>query len=345
MMLNDVELDKQAGVLDGRGRTTMGSDQFSHGVYTSLLAVVDPVLSPASPQAGALSRLFVVTLFVCAVIFVIVAALVFLCIVRFRGRPDDAEPKQVAGNQKLEISWTVASFLILVGLFVLTVRAMHVSDPIIPRASDLTVIGHQWWWEVRYDDGAVAANEIHIPVGSNLLVRVESADVIHDFWVPQLGRKMDMIPGHPNLVWIRADAPGDYLGTCAEFCGAEHAWMRIRVEAQPADDFARWLAQQRQPAPAPVSALERRGRQIFRDKTCAACHTIKGMDPDTSVGPDLTHFAGRATIGTGVLANTPDHLRRWLTDPQAVKPGCHMPDFHLTPDEVNALAAYLETTK
>lgn len=310
-----------------------------------LFAVVDPVLSPASPQAEALSHLFVVTLFVCLVIFVTVAALIFICILRFRRKPNDAEPKQVTGNERLEITWTLASILILVGLFILTVRAMHASDPTPHRAPDLTIIGHQWWWEVRYPDGAVAANEIHIPAGSNLLVRVESADVIHDFWVPQLGRKMDMIPGHPNHVWIRADTPGEYLGTCAEYCGAEHAWMRIHVEAQAPADFERWLAQQRRPGPEPATPLERRGYELFRDKTCMNCHTIKGADPDTSVAPDLTHFAGRATIGTGVLDNTPDNLRLWLADPQKVKPGCHMPDFHLTKDEVNALAAYLETMR
>src|SRR5258708_1253087 len=167
-----------------------------------LLAIVDPVLSPASPQAQALSQLFVVTLFVCGVIFVIVLALVFLCLVRFRKRAGDAEPKEVDGNEKLEISWTLASILILVGLFALTVRAMQIADPAPDKPPDLTVIGHQWWWEVRYPDGTVAANEIHIPVQSNLLVRLEAVDVIHDFWVPQLGRKMDVVPGHPNMIWM-----------------------------------------------------------------------------------------------------------------------------------------------
>jgi cytochrome c oxidase subunit II len=311
----------------------------------AMFAVWDPVLSPASPQAEALSHLFAVTLFVCAVIFIIVTALVLLCIVRFRKKSGDGEPRQVTGNQKLEVSWTVASVLILVVLFVMTVRAMRISDPTPDRSPDLTVIGHQWWWEVRYPNGAVAANEIHIPVRSNLLVRLESADVIHDFWVPQLGRKMDMIPGHPNFVWIRADMPGEYLGSCAEYCGAEHAWMRIHVEAQTKADFEKWLAQQRQNAPSPASAGELAGLRLFREKTCINCHTIKGVNANTSVGPDLTHFAGRTTIGTGVLKNTPADLRRWLTDPQRVKPACHMPDFHLTQAEVNALAEYLETTK
>ncbi len=322
-----------------------GTEQRCCCSAASFFAVVDPVLSPASPQAEALSHLFVVTLFICAVIFVVVAALVLLCIAKFRAKPNDAEPRQIAGNETLEISWTAASILILTGLFVLTVQAMHVSDPAPDRPPDLTVIGHQWWWEARYPDGTVAANEIHIPVQSNLLLRVESADVIHDFWTPQLGRKMDMIPGHPNLLWIRADAPGDYLGTCAEYCGSEHAWMRILVVAQTPADFASWLARQRQPAPAPATAAERRGLEIFREKTCVNCHEIKGVDAGTSVAPDLTHFAGRTTIGSGVLENNPKSVQLWLADPQAVKPGCLMPDFHLEKDEVNALQAYLETTK
>ena len=309
------------------------------------IAVLDPVLSPASPQADALARLFVVTLFVCAVILVIVSALVLLCIVRFRSNEGDQEPKQIAGNEKLEISWTAASILILVGLFTLTVRAMRIADPAPNRTPDLIVIGHQWWWEVRYPDGTVAANEIHIPVQSNLLVRLEAADVIHDFWVPQLGRKMDMVPGHPNLIWISANTPGEYLGACAEYCGAEHAWMRIQVDAQTAAEYEKWLGQQRQTAAAPSSAAQRRGLQIFREKTCINCHTIKSVNPETSVAPDLTHFAGRGTIGTGVLKNTPAELRLWLSNPQKAKPACHMPNFQLTTDEVNDLALYLETLK
>ena len=308
-----------------------------------MLAVWNPVLTPASPQARSLSHLFVVTLFICAVIFVIVTALVLICMVKFRRKPNDAEPRQIAGNQRLEISWTVGSILILVVLFVLTVQAMHVSDPVPGRPPDLTVISHQWWWEVRYPNGAVTANEIHIPIQSDLLVCLKSADVIHDFWVPQLGRKMDIIPGHPNLVWIRANTPGEYLGACAEFCGAEHAWMRIHVEAQTRAAYDKWLAQQERPAPAPATASEREGLRIFREKTCINCHTIKGVNSDIDVGPDLTHFAGRKTIGTGVLENNPAGLRRWLGNPQAVKPACHMPDFHLTKNEVNALEEYLET--
>jgi len=174
---------------------------------------------------------------------------------------------------------------------------------------------------------------------------LEAADVIHDFWVPQLGRKMDMVPGHPNMIWISARTPGVYLGACAEYCGAEHAWMRIQVNAEAAAGYEKWLARQRQAAPVPSSPAESRGLQIFREKTCINCHTIKGVDPQTSVAPDLTHFAERVTIGSGVLKNTPAELRFWLSNPQTAKPACHMPNFQLTSDEVNAMAEYLETLK
>lgn len=307
--------------------------------------VVDPVLNPASPQAEALRHLFAVTLFVCGVIFLIVTTLVIICIVRFRRKADAPEPPQITGSQKLEITWTTLSILILVGLFVLTVHAMHASDPVTHRAPDLTVIGHQWWWEIRYPDGVMAANEIHIPIGKNLLMRVESADVIHDFWVPALGRKMDMVPGNKNQIWIRADKPGQYLGACAEYCGAEHAWMRILVVAQTPKDYQKWLAHQSEPAELSDPAANAEGLRIFEEKTCINCHTIKGVDPETSVAPDLTHLAGRQTLGAGVLPNTPGNLRRWLANTQAVKPGCHMPNFRLSDAEVEALARYLETLK
>lgn len=323
----------------------MGPDLFGNYFRSVVFATLDPVLSPASPQARALSSLFVVTLLVCGVIFVIVMALVVTCILRFRRQPNSPEPKQVTGNEKLEITWTTLSILVLVGLFALTVHAMHVSDPPADQKPSFTVIGHQWWWEVRYPNGAVAANEIHIPVGSNLLVRVESVDVIHDFWVPELGRKMDMIPGNPNHIWIRADSPGEYLGACSEYCGAEHAWMRIRVVAQPPAEFREWVEQQRQPAPAPVTDEQRRGLRLFQDKTCVVCHTIRGVNQQISVAPELTHIASRETLGAGVALNTPVTLRRWIADPQLIKPGCYMPNFHLTDQQVNDLTQYLETLK
>jgi len=285
-------------------------------------AVINPVLSPASPQARALSDLFVVTLIVCAVIFSIVTGLIAWCAVRFRKRDKAVEPRQEEGNTKLEVSWTLASVFVLIFLFVLTVQAMRISDPSVEREPDIAVIGHQWWWEVRYAGGTVTANEIHIPTQSDVLVRVDSADVIHSFWAPQLGRKMDAIPGHPN-----------------------HLWIRILVVAQSPEEFRDWNSQQTPLAKAPVSPAALRGGQVFREKTCIQCHSIRGVNTNIQVGPDLTHFASRQTIGAGVLQNNATNLHRWLTNPQQIKPGCLMPDFHLTDTDVENLTAYLETLK
>src|SRR5579884_206495 len=178
---------------------------------------------PSSPFAAAIARLFELTLVVCAVIGVSVTAVIVHCLVAFRGRGGD-DPPQRAGDRRVEVLWTAVPLAIVTWLFVLAVEAMAKSDPPADRPPDLTVVAHQWWWEARYASGVVTANEIHVPVGRSLLVRLESADVVHDFSVPQLTRKMDAVPGHPNHLWLRADAPGSYGGACFEFCGPQYAW-------------------------------------------------------------------------------------------------------------------------
>ncbi|MCA9621673.1 MAG: cytochrome c oxidase subunit II [Myxococcales bacterium] len=298
---------------------------------------------PRSPQAAAISALFEHTLVICGVIGALVTGLVGYCVLRFRAKPGDPLPIQVQGNTKLELLWTLIPLAIVGWIFALTLRAAAASDPPAEGDPDLVVMAHQWWWEIRYPSGAVTANEIHIPAGKRLLVRVESADVIHDFWVPQLARKIDAIPGRPNFVSLQANAPGRYEGTCAEFCGAQHAWMRLVVIAEPPADFEAWLRRQAEPAAAPRSEQARSGARLFAEKTCVACHTIAGSaSPPVRVAPDLTHLATRETLGAGVLENRPDELARWLKHPQAVKPGCHMPDFRLSDREVADLVAYLE---
>ena len=303
-----------------------------------------PVLEPGSPQAAALWHMFALTLAVCAVIFALVAGLVAYVVVRFRERRSPGTPRASFGNERLEVAWTVASVLVVTGLLVLTVHAMRAADEPAHRPPDLVVVGHQWWWEVRYPGaGVVTANEIHVPVGVNLVVRLESADVIHDFWVPRLARKVDMVPGHPNTVWLRADQPGTYQGECAEYCGAGHAWMRFLVVAQTKADFDGWLARQRAPAPAPTTAAAARGRHVFQSKMCASCHAIAGTPARARVGPDLTHFASRRQLAGGVAANTPAALARWLRRPSAMKPGVHMPDLGLGRTQLSDLVSYLET--
>jgi cytochrome c oxidase subunit 2 len=310
-----------------------------------------PVLEPASPDAAALYHLFMVVLLICLAILAVVVALVVTSLVRFRAR-DGQTPRQDFGSHRSEIVWAMPPVLIIFGLglvsakLILSIISMPTSKISQPGDADLVVVGHQWWWEVRYPtSGAVTANEIHIPIGQRLRVRVEAADVIHSFWVPQLGPKMDMIPGHPNFVWIEADRPGTYDGICSEFCGAQHAWMRFIVVAEPAAQYQVWLTRQTQPAPQPAGAAARAGRDYFFTQTCANCHAIGGTSAVANAAPDLTHLAGRSQLAAGVIPNTPQELGRWLQDPQQVKPGCKMPNFNLDDAQVTDLVAYLETLK
>ena len=297
-------------------------------------------LAPASPQAAAISQLFIGTLVFLSVILVLVWALVIYALIRYRDRPGAPEARQTFGWRRLEIIWTAVPILSLAVLCGFMVKAMRAGDP--PSADikpDIRIVGHQWWWEVLYlKTGVVTANEVHIPVGKRMLVDFRSADVIHDFWVPDLGRKMDVIPGHPNRIWIEADRAGDYLGVCAEFCGNEHAWMRILVTAEPQDRFAAWMKRQEMQPPRPATAEQQLGAKIYQDRICTNCHI-------RNVGPDLTHVASRRTLAAGVLDNTPENLAAWLHDPNRYKPGSNMPDFRLSEAEVKALVAYLETQK
>jgi cytochrome c oxidase subunit 2 len=287
----------------------------------------DSPFSPASPFAASIAHLFEITLVVCAVIALGVTVAIAYSLVAFRARGGGAEPVQQTGNVPLEVLWTAVPIAIIVWLFVLSVQTMARSDPAADRAPDLVVVGHQWWWEVRYPSGVVTANEIHIPTGAPVLVRLESADVIHDFWVPQLARKMDAVPGHPNRFWMSADVPGSYGGTCAEFCGAQHAWMRLLVIAQSPNDFETWQTAQLAPAHASDVDAATRGERTFREEACGSCHAIAGRGFDGQVAPDLTHLGSRGTLAAGATHDTHQELTAWLRDPQAIKPGCHMPNF------------------
>lgn len=223
----------------------------------------------------------------------------------------------------------------------------NINSPIPDGAKpDIIIIAHQWWWDMRYPSyDVITANELHIPVGKKLLMRVESADVIHDWWVPDLGRKIDAVPGRYNYTWIEADSAGTYDGTCSEYCGAEHAWMRIKVIAQNQNDFNNWIHNQQHIALVPKNSAAITGASLFQQKTCGNCHAIEGTPADMHIGPDLTHIGSRETILSGMLPNTKFNLVRWLTNPQKVKPGAHMPNFLLDSTEVNDLATYLEGLK
>jgi len=302
------------------------------------------VLDPASTQGREILGLFWVVLGITGVIFLVVTALVVFVVIRYRQRPDGSAPSLTEDNVALELVWTVIPLVILSVLFVFTVRVMHRVDPQAKdRDPDLLIVAHQWWWELHYPDlGVVSANEIHVPVNTKLLLELESADVVHDFWVPALGKKVDAIPGHPNTLWLNVDRPGVFLGTCDEFCGVEHAWMRIRVVGQTKHEFEAWAAQQALPAARPSSPDSRRGAELFNKKTCASCHAIRGTAARARIGPDLTHVASRRTLGSGALDNTRANLARWIADPQAIKPGCDMPNLHLDQSDVELITDYLE---
>jgi cytochrome c oxidase subunit 2 len=212
------------------------------------------------------------------------------------------------------------------------------------RPADVVITGHQWWWEVQYPAAhLITANEIHLPVGKTLLLKLLSGDVIHDWWVPELGNKMDMVPNRDNYIWLTINKPGTYYGTCSEFCGAQHAHMMIRVVAQPDQDYQSWLQSNQQAALPAVSRSK--GAQVFNSLSCADCHRIQGTPAMGSAGPDLTHVASRQTLLSGMLINNESNLEAWLRDPQKVKPGANMPKFLLSDSTLKALVAYLNSLK
>lgn len=302
------------------------------------------MLDPVSSSGDSIRDLFIIVTVIGAVVLLIVGGLVTFFALRYRGRPGAADPPPSFGNTRVEITWVIVPLIIVLTLFGLALRSARVVTPSTSgRDPDLIVIGHQWWWEVIYPEtGVVSANEIHIPTGARVLLQIESADVIHDFWVPEVGRKIDAIPGHPNRIWIGADQPGTYLGACSEFCGLQHAWMRLRVIAQPQQEFDAWQQQQRGPIAAPAGTAASSGAELFRTRTCASCHAVEGTARRPDVAPNLAHLRDRETLGAGVIQNTPENLARWLQDPQAIKPGSLMPNLNLTDEQVASLVAYLE---
>ncbi len=302
---------------------------------------------PVTLQGRAISDLFALVMAISALVFLLVVGLLLYALWRFRGRPGEGEPPQVAGGRRLEIAWTAVPLLLLVVLFGLTLATMSTVDASTPSPLVIRVIGHQWWWEYQYSDlGVVTANELHVPVGVPMRLDIAAVDVIHSFWVPRFGWKKDAVPGKTNVMWVHVDQAGVYEGTCTEYCGNQHAWMRIRVVAEPRERFDAWVQGQRQPRPQPAGEAQNSGREIFLRSTCVNCHAIRGTSAAGQVGPDLTYLGTRSTLGAGVLTNSPENLRRWIHDPQAIKPGILMPAFgNLRDDELAALAEYLEGSR
>src|SRR6266849_6502410 len=311
------------------------------------------IFAPASTPAFAIRELSFLVLAIVTVIFVIVAGLTVYAIIRYRRRPgDDArEPPQVYGSTQIELAWTVVPFLIVIVLFLTTARYIFAIErhPAPPDALEITVVGNQWWWEIRYPGlGIVTANEIHVPVNdatrpTPTFITIQSVDVAHSFWVPQLAGKMDAIPNKTNRIWIEPGRVVTYVGQCVAYCGLQHALMLLVVVVHPKDEFRAWVASQ-QTAPAEHEAT-RPGRELFSSLACINCHSVRGTPGNGVFGPDLTHLMSRSTLGAGAVRNTPENLRAWVKDPSAFKTGALMPAMKLDDAQLDQLVGYLATLR
>jgi cytochrome c oxidase subunit 2 len=320
----------------------------------STIRAVQNIFDPLSAPAEILYRISLLVLATCAIIFLVVAGLLTYAIIRYRrkgGTDDFEEPPQVYGSAAIELAWTVPPILIVIVLVLVTARTIgEIQLPKLPNDTErLQIIGHRFWWEVRYPKyGVVTANEIHVPMSDRSKrvateIVLDSADVIHGFWVPQLNGKTMLVPNHTNTMWVEPYKPGIYLGNCTVLCGAQHANMLIRVIVDSPDRYQQWLNEQKA-TPANDPAVEE-GKRQFIANSCGTCHQIGGTNANGVFGPDLTHFASRQTLGSGVAQNNEENLRSWLRDPQALKPGCLMPNMQLGDKQVQSILAYLRTLK
>jgi cytochrome c oxidase subunit 2 len=371
---------------------TVGGFSSLYSCLCSLSMIVNSptsIFSTTSTPADKVRLLSLDVLFTLGCVFLAVFALIAYVAVRFRVREgDNSEPPQVFGSSQIELSWTIIPTLIIFILFLGTARVVfEVQDaPAPPSALNVTVIGHQYWWEFRYPKyNVVTANELHIPLSdpkspTPTYMKLTSADVIHSFWVPSLAGKTDLLPNRVNEMWIDPHKAGMYEGQCAQFCGAQHAKMLLRVYVDPPEEFQRWIGnQQKSNAPVPGVASDvnlnepglknfaaaaptllrttasrgetvdtqqispEQGRRVFEHQACINCHAVKGTVAGGLFGPDLTHLMSRSTIAAGIVPNTPENLLTWITDPSQMKPGCLMPAMHLTSLENKQITAYLTT--
>ena len=304
------------------------------------------VLHSASVQSKEINKLFATFTIAAVLLLLFVASFIIYICVRFRDKPNSPPPGQIGRNNRLELLMFLFP-TIMIGIFLtLTVRTIHkVMQPAKGRP-DVVITGHQWWWEVYYPaTGVTAANEIHLQVNKNLLIEFHSADVIHDWWVPEFGNKMDVVPGMNNHIWLNITDPGVYIGACSEFCGAEHAWMRIKVFAEHDQDYQSWLTANKRPANIPSDELAMKGMLLFQSASCGSCHGISGTFAKANIGPDLSHIFSRTTMLSGMMPMTEQNLHAWISDPQMVKPDSKMPNFIFSKDSVDAIVHYLTQLK
>jgi cytochrome c oxidase subunit II len=314
---------------------------------------IPSIFEPQSTPADSIYHLSRFVLSITALIFLIVFSLLSYVVVKFRGRAADGgrEPAQVYGSTQIGLAWTVIPVLIVVVLFLATARVIHaIQDAPKPStAVEVTVIGHQFWWEFRYPAlGVVTANELHIPVSdpahpTPTFLKLLSADTDHSFWVPQLAGKTDLIPNRVNEMWMDPHRTGIYVGQCAQYCGTQHAKMLIQVSVDSPEVFGAWALAQKQRVANDQEEIS--GKRVFETTACVNCHTVSGTSAAGRFGPDLTHLMGRRTIASGAADNTADNLRLWIKNPEAIKPGSLMPSMKLSDADLDALVRYLVTLR
>jgi cytochrome c oxidase subunit 2 len=325
-----------------------------------LLLPSQSALDPAGPQSGRIISLWWLMVYVTGAVFLVVMFFLLAALFRSRrgreGEDRDAPITELDAGRERRMSHVVLAGIgaTVIILFVFLVHSFFTGRALdsVSAKNHLTVkiTGHQWWWEVEYENQTAeyvltTANEIHIPAGQPVLFHFASTDVNHSFWVPNLHGKTDLIPGHENVTWIRADREGTYRGQCAEFCGYQHAHMAFTVVVEPYDKFKAWYDAQLAPAQQPSTPSQARGQQVFLSSPCVMCHTIRGTDAGSRVGPELTHVASRGTIAAGTLENTRGHLAGWVVDSQKIKPGNRMPPINVEPSDLQALLDYLQSLK
>ncbi|HET7328179.1 MAG TPA: cytochrome c oxidase subunit II [Nocardioidaceae bacterium] len=299
-------------------------------------------LSPAGPKSQLIATiwwaLFGISVLVSALV---IGAMLWAAFFR-RG---DTKVNQTSGKGIVLTLGAVIPAAILIATFGTSVGGIaRNADPPSPTEMTIEITGNRWWWEVRYPEaGVVTANEIHIPVDTPVRLRLETDDVIHSFWVPELMPKQDLLPKRINHVWMSADEPGVYRGQCAEYCGAQHAHMAFHVVAEPSNEFEVWLAEQSEPAEKPDTELEREGLDVLQTSTCGTCHTVRGTSADGELGPDLTHVGSRSWLAAGAIPNDFGHMSGWVANSQTVKPGNLMPPQQLSPEELRAVVTYLQS--
>ncbi len=328
------------------------------------------IFDPASPPAEAIHQLSMLVLAITGGIFLVVEGILIYSLIRFRSphNPRNGEPPQVYGSQPIEIAWTAAPALIVFVLALVIVRTEWEvrGDPekLQPELKEskplrVTAIGHQWWWEYVYESFGdekldfLTANELHVPASNRqvpserrpVYLTLKSADVNHSFWVPRLAGKTDLIPGRTNTMWFETSQTGIFFGQCAEYCGTQHANMLLRVSVDPPEQFEKWLDNERKNAIESDDAAIRKGKQVFLAQSCVNCHRVSGTSARGKVGPDLTHLMGRATLAGGTIDNDRkgENLRRWIEDPQTIKPGCLMPAFGLSASDLDGVVRYLSS--